>query len=113
MAVLPSFGLTFDNEQGLQLGQHFDGLGGQVVAFLWVGGEVVQFKDGPGPRCQGLGGWITWGVTVVELPDLWRATGAGGEWGDHQQVRGGTSLWVSWMTGAAPSLAWPGLDSPA
>jgi hypothetical protein len=25
---------------------------------------------------------------VVELPDLWGAAGAGGEWGDHRQVRG-------------------------
>ncbi len=46
---LPVFGVPFDNEQGLQPGQHFGGLGGQVVAFLWVGGEIVQFEDGPGP----------------------------------------------------------------
>jgi hypothetical protein len=67
---LPVFGVPFDDEQGLQLGQHLSGLGGQVVAFLWVGVEIVQFKDGLGPKGQGLGGWITWGVTLVELPDL-------------------------------------------
>jgi hypothetical protein len=67
---LPVFGVPFGDEQGLQLGQHLGGLGGQVVAFPWVGGEILQFKAGSGPKGQGLGGWITWGVTVVELPDL-------------------------------------------
>lgn len=50
---LPAFGEKFGDEQGLQLGQHFGGRGGQIVAFLWIGGELVELNDGPGPRGSG------------------------------------------------------------
>jgi len=67
MTGLSPFGLTFGDKKRLQLIEHLGILLCLVGSLLGVGGEIVQFKHGPGTRGQLLATYIKSLIIQIEM----------------------------------------------
>lgn len=98
MAGPMPFGLTFSDKQCEQLIEDVGGTIRTVTPLVWIGGEIVQFKEGASHWVQRRHVGDALVVIVVELPDLFSATGTGWECGDHRLNVGGLGNRVIGLT---------------
>lgn len=84
MTGLSSSGLTFCDEQRLQLGQHCASFLDMVISLLWIGGEIVQLDARSDHRHQPITTRVALLVIMIQFPDLLGTIGAGWECGNDR-----------------------------